>query len=83
MTAKSDQVKGKAKQVTGIVTGDKNLEAEGNADRRSPRSSMRTSRHALAARHLRSLTPRRAPSDASTTATGRDGGTDDGGLRHR
>ncbi len=33
MTAKSDQVKGKAKQVTGIVTGDKNLEAEGNADR--------------------------------------------------
>jgi hypothetical protein len=44
---------------------------------------MRTSRHALAARHLRSLTPRRAPSDASTTATGRHGGTDDGGLRHR
>jgi len=35
MTAKSDQVKGKAKQVTGIVTGDKNLEAEGNADRLS------------------------------------------------
>ena len=32
MTAKSDQVKGKAKQVTGIVTGDKDLEAEGNAD---------------------------------------------------
>ena len=35
MTAKSDQVKGKAKQVTGIVTGDKELEAEGNADRLS------------------------------------------------
>ena len=35
MTAKSDQVWGKAKQVTGIVTGDKNLEAEGNADRLS------------------------------------------------
>ena len=35
MTAKSDQVKGKAKQVTGIVTGDKKLEAEGNADRQS------------------------------------------------
>jgi uncharacterized protein YjbJ (UPF0337 family) len=35
MTAKSDQVKGKAKQVTGIVTGDKDLEAEGNADRLS------------------------------------------------
>ncbi len=35
MTAKSDQVKGKAKQVTGIVTGDKNLEAGGNADRLS------------------------------------------------
>ncbi len=32
MTAKSKQVKGKAKQVTGIVTGDKDLEAEGNAD---------------------------------------------------
>ena len=35
MTGKSDQVKGKAKQVTGIVTGDKDLEAEGNADRLS------------------------------------------------
>jgi len=35
MTAKSDQVKGKAKQVTGIVIGDENLEAEGNADRLS------------------------------------------------
>ena len=33
MSAKSDQVKGKAKQVTGIVTGDKDLEAEGHADR--------------------------------------------------
>ena len=33
MTGKSDQVKGKAEQVTGIVTGDKDLEAEGNADR--------------------------------------------------
>jgi uncharacterized protein YjbJ (UPF0337 family) len=35
MTAKSEQVKGKAKQVAGIVTGDKDLEAEGNADRLS------------------------------------------------
>jgi uncharacterized protein YjbJ (UPF0337 family) len=35
MTAKSEQVKGKAKQVAGIVTGDKDLEAEGNTDRLS------------------------------------------------
>ena len=41
MTAKSDQVKGKAKQVTGIVTGDKNLEAEGNADRLSGETAER------------------------------------------
>ena len=35
MTGKSDQVKGKAKQVTGIVTGNKDLEGEGNTDRLS------------------------------------------------
>ena len=35
MGARSDQVKGKAKQAAGIITGDKNLEAEGKADRRS------------------------------------------------
>jgi uncharacterized protein YjbJ (UPF0337 family) len=35
MSAKSDQVKGKAKQAAGIITGNKNLEAEGKADRRS------------------------------------------------
>jgi uncharacterized protein YjbJ (UPF0337 family) len=33
MSGKSDQAKGKAKQVTGIVTGDKDLEAEGRTDR--------------------------------------------------
>jgi uncharacterized protein YjbJ (UPF0337 family) len=44
MTAKSDQVKGKAKQVTGIVTGDKNLEAEGNADRLSGETAERIDR---------------------------------------
>jgi uncharacterized protein YjbJ (UPF0337 family) len=41
MTAKSDQVKGRAKQVAGIVTGDKNLEAEGNADRLSAETAER------------------------------------------
>jgi uncharacterized protein YjbJ (UPF0337 family) len=35
MGAKSDQVKGKAKQAAGIITGNKSLEAEGKADRRS------------------------------------------------
>ncbi len=35
MGAESDQVKGKAKQAAGIVTGDQNLEAEGKTDRRS------------------------------------------------
>lgn len=44
MTAKSDQVKGKAKQVTGIVTGDKNLEAQGNADRLSGENAERIDR---------------------------------------
>ena len=34
MGAESDQVKGKAKEVAGIVTGDKDLESEGQADRR-------------------------------------------------
>ena len=33
MGAESDQVKGKAKEVVGIVTGDKDLESEGKADR--------------------------------------------------
>jgi uncharacterized protein YjbJ (UPF0337 family) len=31
----SDQIKGKAKEVTGTVTGDKDLEAEGKADRQA------------------------------------------------
>lgn len=35
MGAESDQVKGKAKQAAGIITGDQNLEAEGKTDRRS------------------------------------------------
>jgi uncharacterized protein YjbJ (UPF0337 family) len=35
MGAQSDQVKGKVKQATGIVTGDTDLESEGKADRRA------------------------------------------------
>jgi uncharacterized protein YjbJ (UPF0337 family) len=31
---KSDQVKGRAKEIAGTVVGDKNLESEGKADRR-------------------------------------------------
>lgn len=34
MGATGDQAKGKAKEVIGTVTGDKDLEAEGKADRR-------------------------------------------------
>ena len=33
MGATSDKVQGQAKEVAGIVTGDKDLEAEGKADR--------------------------------------------------
>lgn len=33
MGATSDKVQGQAKQVAGVVTGDKDLEAEGKADR--------------------------------------------------
>lgn len=33
MGATSDKVQGQAKQVAGIVTGDKDLEAQGKADR--------------------------------------------------
>ena len=35
MTAKSDQVKGKAKEVVGSVIGDEDLESEGKADRQA------------------------------------------------
>jgi uncharacterized protein YjbJ (UPF0337 family) len=35
MGAKSDQVKGHAKEAAGILTGDKDLESKGKADRRS------------------------------------------------
>jgi len=35
MGAKGDQVKGQAKEVVGSVIGDKDLEAEGKADRRA------------------------------------------------
>lgn len=34
MSSSSDQIKGKAKEAVGTVTGDKDLEAEGKADRR-------------------------------------------------
>jgi uncharacterized protein YjbJ (UPF0337 family) len=33
MGAKTDKIQGQAKQVTGIVTGDEDLEARGKADR--------------------------------------------------
>lgn len=33
MSGKSDQVKGRAKEATGVLTGDSDLEAEGKADR--------------------------------------------------
>jgi uncharacterized protein YjbJ (UPF0337 family) len=35
MSAKSDRVKGQAKQVAGILTRNKDLEARGKADRRA------------------------------------------------
>lgn len=35
MSAKSDQLKGKAKEAAGILSGDKDLESEGKADRRT------------------------------------------------
>lgn len=35
MGAKGDELKGKAKAVVGIVTGNEELESEGKADRRS------------------------------------------------
>ena len=35
MGAKSDQVKGQAKEAAGSLTGDEDLEAEGKADRRA------------------------------------------------
>ncbi len=35
MSGKSDQVKGQVKEAAGVVTGDKDLESEGKADRRA------------------------------------------------
>lgn len=35
MSAKSDQVKGQAKEAAGVLTGDKHLESEGRTDRRT------------------------------------------------
>ena len=35
MGAKSDQVKGQVKEAAGTLTGDKDLESEGKADRRA------------------------------------------------
>jgi uncharacterized protein YjbJ (UPF0337 family) len=34
MSAKTDQVKGHAKETTGILTGNKDLESQGKSDRR-------------------------------------------------
>jgi uncharacterized protein YjbJ (UPF0337 family) len=52
MTAKSDQVRGKAKQVTGIVTGDKDLEAEGHADRLSAETAEKIDHAQSRAHHV-------------------------------
>jgi uncharacterized protein YjbJ (UPF0337 family) len=35
MSAKSDQAKGQIEQAAGVLTGDKDLESEGKADRRT------------------------------------------------
>ena len=35
MAGKADQAKGKVKEAVGSLTGDKDLESEGNADRRA------------------------------------------------
>jgi uncharacterized protein YjbJ (UPF0337 family) len=35
MSGKSDQVKGRAKEIAGTVVGDKTLESEGKTDRRA------------------------------------------------
>ena len=35
MSANSDQLKGRAKEAAGVVTGDKDLESEGKTDRRT------------------------------------------------
>jgi uncharacterized protein YjbJ (UPF0337 family) len=35
MAGKTDQMKGKAKEAAGVLTGDKDLESEGKADRRA------------------------------------------------
>ena len=35
MSAKSEQVKGHAKEAAGVLTGNKNLESEGKTDRRT------------------------------------------------
>jgi uncharacterized protein YjbJ (UPF0337 family) len=35
MSAKSDQIKGHAKETAGVLTGDKDLESEGKTDRRT------------------------------------------------
>ena len=35
MSARSDQIKGHAKEAAGVFTGDKDLESEGKTDRRT------------------------------------------------
>ena len=35
MSAKSEQVKGHAKEAAGVLTGDKDLESQGKTDRRT------------------------------------------------
>jgi len=44
MSAKTDQMKGKAKEAAGSVTGNKDLEAAGKADRRAGEAKERVDR---------------------------------------
>lgn len=41
MGQRADQVKGQIKQVAGTVSGDKDLESEGNADRRAGQAKVK------------------------------------------
>jgi uncharacterized protein YjbJ (UPF0337 family) len=44
MGAKTDRVKGKAKEAAGSLVGDKDLESEGKADRRAGEAKARLAR---------------------------------------
>ena len=52
MGAKSDQVKGRAKEAAGTLTGDKDLESEGKADRRAGEAKARLDRAEVKAEEM-------------------------------